>query len=163
MAGRGPAPKDPEKRRRRNTETRTSIDRSARLPRSQTPTLGRRPGGSSWQPETKAWWDEWRDSPQATRFVGTDWQLLRRLAPMVDGYWLFVKDGAMSAAKDLLAEIRLQESKVGAAADDRARLKWDLVSTNPSDNADRADELAAKRKDRAERLATRRATAGAAT
>ena len=163
MAGRGPAPKDPEKRRRRNTETRTSIDRGARLPRSQTPALGNRPGGGAWQPETKAWWDEWRDSPQATRFVGTDWQLLRRLAPLVDAYWVDVKAGAMSAAKELLAEIRLQESKVGAAADDRARLKWDLVANDPAANASRADEVAAKRAEREKRLAAKRTPAAATT
>lgn len=156
MAGRGPAPKDPSKRRRRNTEHRTTIRRGTRLPRSATPALGNRPGGGRWQPETRSWWDEWRDSAQATHLEGTDWQVLRRLAPIVDGYWVYVKDGAMSAAKELLAEIRLQEAKVGATADDRARLKWDLVVSDPGENAAKADEVAAKRAEREKRLATAR-------
>ncbi|MER5886793.1 hypothetical protein ABT160_23465 [Streptomyces sp. NPDC001941] len=66
------------------------------------------------------------DSPQAAVFQVTDWQRLLALLPMVDGYnRLMSKAGAdpraLRAGKDVLGEIRQNESLLGATHTDRLR------------------------------------------
>jgi hypothetical protein len=111
----GPAPKDPEKRQRRNAEvpmTELAGDPvpAPKLPRAIT---------ARWQPETRRWWKVWVSSPQATLFAATDWERLQQLAPLVDQYWREPK-------ASLMAEIRQGESLLGATPIDRQRLRWKI-------------------------------------
>jgi len=69
---------------------------------------------------TRDWYADWSTSPQASRFTATDWRRLRMIAPLVDRY-------LRSSAKDLAAEIRLQEALLGATAADRLRLRWKVA------------------------------------
>jgi len=126
-----PGPPPAEKRRRRNADTYSDVavhvPRTSRMLRG--PTLAKATFDQSlkWEPEVKsltnAWWETWRRSPLAETFLDTDWQRLAMLAPMVASYYArphYTK----------LAEIRQNESLLGATHVDRlkARIKVDVTS-----------------------------------
>lgn len=115
MAGRGPAPKDPAKRLRRNADDVPASELEARPVAA--PKL---PGSSRLLPATRAWYRVWSTSPQAQLFIATDWQRLHQLALLVDAYY-------REPSKELMAEIRLNEAKLGATPEDRLRLRWRLA------------------------------------
>lgn len=117
MAGNGPAPKDRDKRQRRNA-TPPSTAMSA--PKAEAPTLDR----EKWSDETLAWWDTWVDSPQATQFTATDWQRLTMLLHLVEDFFT-------DPDRQLLGEIRLNEAKLGATPEDRQRLRWEISAEDP--------------------------------
>lgn len=115
MAGRGPAPKPKEQRRRRNAdpvaEVPLSSDGSLRGP-----TLNTATGTAAWSKQTKSWWETWRRSPQSAVFLETDWQRLAMLAPLVEQYW-------QNPESKILSEIRLNEERLGATVVDRQRAR----------------------------------------
>lgn len=113
MGGRGPAPKDPAQRVRRNKETRHQLDAGAPV---KAPKL---PNASSYAPAVRSWYKTWCECPQAQRFTPTDWQRLHMLAPLVEAYFEEPK-------ATVLSEIRINESLLGATEADRQRLRWDL-------------------------------------
>lgn len=117
MPGNGPLPKDSSQRRRRNVDAVTVTFLPAEGPAGPTPEL---PGGHDYDSRTLAWYETWRSSPQADRFLATDWQRLHMLAEMVQQYW-------EEPRKDLLAEIRLNEASLGGTAADRIRLRWTVA------------------------------------
>lgn len=121
MAGRGPAPKDPTKRRRRNAadpETVITADDEIRGPELPDGVLGADKDGNDyeWHPMTVAWWQTWRESPQASTFTDTDWAFLLDTALMHTSMW-------SKGQWTLAAEVRLRAAKFGATPEDRARLK----------------------------------------
>ncbi|MHB0899564.1 phage terminase small subunit [Streptomyces californicus] len=122
MAGRGPAPKDPSKRRRRNAaepETVIVPDDELRGPELPDGVLGvnTKTGElTEWHPMTLLWWDTWRRSAQAQTFTDTDWAFLVDTALMHHSMW---DKGQWTLA----AEVRLRAAKFGATPEDRARLK----------------------------------------
>lgn len=65
---------------------------------------------------TLAWWDMWASSKQAEVFMPSDWIRLQMLAPLVEQYWLDPKGAT-------LAEIRLNEERLGATVRDRQNLR----------------------------------------
>jgi hypothetical protein len=110
MGGRGPAPKDPTERRRRNAAPELAVvvpDDQVRGPEL--------PAGYEWPDETLAWWQHWRESPQAQTFIATDWSFLLDTALIHAEFWL----GDRSRG----AELRLRVAKFGATGEDRRRLK----------------------------------------
>src|ERR1044072_4923091 len=120
MAGRGPAPKDPSKRRRRNTsEPQTVItpDDELRGPELPAGVLGDEDGVPvEWHPMTQLWWNSWRTSPMAQTFVETDWLFLIDTALMHHTMWA-------KGRWEFASEVRLRAAKFGATPEDRARLK----------------------------------------
>jgi hypothetical protein len=116
MAGRGPAPKDPSKRRRRNaTEPETVIVNDGELRGPELPE-GVLPGDEEWHPMTVNWWRTWRTSPMASTFLDTDWAFLLDAALMHHTAWTKGK-------WEFLSEVRMRSAKFGATPEDRARLK----------------------------------------
>lgn len=110
MPGRGPAPKNPDERRRRNAEepvTHLASDDTVRGPEL--------PNGPDWPDQTRDWWETWRKSAQASTFTDTDWSFLLDTAILHMRFW----DGEASVA----GELRLRVAKFGATPEDRARLK----------------------------------------
>lgn len=71
---------------------------------------------ATYLPQTIAWYEAWCNSEQASILTALDWQRLHMLAPLVDAYW-------QKPSKDLMAEIRQNESKLGATFEDRQRLR----------------------------------------
>ncbi|MFD4699750.1 phage terminase small subunit [Streptomyces niveus] len=121
MAGHGPAPKDPKKRRRRNAPdelTTITPDDEVRGPELPDGVLGTDKDGVlyEWHPMTVAWWQTWRESPQASTFTDTDWAFLLDTALMHTSMW-------SKGQWTLAAEVRLRAAKFGATPEDRARLK----------------------------------------
>lgn len=106
---RGPLPKS-------NAVRRNSRSAKSRMeaPAAEAPELV-----GEWRDETWAWWRAWVASPQAENFASTDWQRLVMLAPLVDAYFA-------SPTPQMMAEIRQNESKLGATAMDRERLGWTI-------------------------------------
>lgn len=140
MAGRGPAPKDPRRRARRNADpVATTILRHERANPPKLPAKG--PAGVPWPAATKAWWSTWKASPQAEHFGSTDWSFLLDTAALHARFW----HGDVSVAP----ELRLRVAKFGATMEDRARLRMQFAA---------ADEADAKR-DRKDRPTTDRARA----
>jgi hypothetical protein len=127
MGARGPAPKPPEQRRRRNKETREQ------LPSPPSNALRPVPEGE-WHSRAQSWWLRWASSPQAAMFIETDWLYLEMLLVLVSKFWSISSDpeGSTTLAKDLMVEIRQAQQKLGATPDDRSRLKWDLKSDAPA-------------------------------
>lgn len=138
MAGRGPAPKDPTKRRRRNAgEPETTIvpDDELRGPELPAGVLGEEDGEPvQWHPMTQLWWDSWRGSAQAQTFVQTDWLFLIDTALMHHTMWA-------KGRWEFASEVRLRAAKFGATPEDRARLKLkvDDPASGPQRPAQRPD------------------------
>ncbi len=138
MAGRGPAPKDPSKRRRRNAaepETTITPDDELRGPELPAGVLGEEDGEPvQWHPMTQLWWDSWRGSAQAQTFVQTDWLFLIDTALMHHTMWA-------KGRWEFASEVRLRAAKFGATPEDRARLKLkvDDPTNAPQKPAQRPD------------------------
>ncbi|QQG96215.1 hypothetical protein HBE99_04550 [Mycobacteroides chelonae] len=110
MAGRGPAPKDAEQRRRRNADGPVTIVTA------DGKTHGKPlPESHDWPSATLAWWETWRTCALASTFTDTDWAFLLDTAVLHAEFWL----GDRSVA----SELRLRAAKFGATPEDRARLK----------------------------------------
>ncbi|WP_079086144.1 hypothetical protein [Streptomyces silvensis] len=122
MAGRGPAPKDPAKRRRRNAsdpETVVTPDDELRGPELPSGVLGVDEDTGEvveWHSMTQLWWDSWRTSAQAQTFTATDWLFLIDTALMHHTMWA-------RGRWEFASEVRLRAAKFGATPEDRARLK----------------------------------------
>ncbi|MFF1684520.1 MULTISPECIES: hypothetical protein [unclassified Streptomyces] len=140
MAGRGPAPKDPTKRRRRNAgepETVITPDDELRGPELPAGVLGEEDGGDvEWHSMTQLWWNSWRTSAQAQTFTDTDWLFLIDTALMHHTMWA-------KGRWEFASEVRLRAAKFGATPEDRARLKLkvDDPTTRPQAPAQRADNV----------------------
>jgi len=112
---RGPLPKDPALRQRKNKE-------STRATLTTTETRWKRPPGlpkrdQGWHDMTRQWWrDLWR-SPMAAEYLKADVHGLYRLAVLVDRFWL-------APAVGLAAQINSQEQRYGLSPLDRRRLQW---------------------------------------
>ena len=139
MAGRGPAPKDPSTRARRNKSdfrviTAEPVDQPV-LPDfdvqveidgalvSQT---------FQWPERTREWWRMWADSPLSAEFTSTDWSELLDTALIHAKFW--------SGDVRVASELRLRVAKFGATPEDRARLKIQFAA------ADEAEERTERRR-----------------
>lgn len=136
MAGRGPAPKDPSKRVRRNADESPST--LLRFEDAEQPDLpdfdvqveidGELVSRQfHWPQITRDWWATWRDSPQAEHFGSTDWAFLLDTAILHAAVW---GRGDMKA----LPELRLRVSKFGSTPEDRARLRMQFADADAADS-----------------------------
>jgi hypothetical protein len=115
MAGRGPAPKTersrPNDTARRQAEFKhlvaDGVLRGFDLP-SNVP----------WTERTKAWWQNWRESPLAGTFIEADWDFLLDTALLHNELW--------SGNTGVAAELRQRVSKFGATPEDRLRLRLEV-------------------------------------
>jgi len=128
MAGHGPPPKDPEKRRRRNADpVPTSVlieDGEVRGPDL--------PGGIEWPVVTLAWWNTWRNSAQAATFTETDWDFLVDTALLHARFW--------KGDEKVAGELRLRVAKFGATPEDRARLRMQIGDPEPKKPSGKPDD-----------------------
>jgi hypothetical protein len=119
MAGRGPAPKNPEQRARRNKPAELRVIHAEPVPQPDLPSFHIERDGELvefvWPARTEQWWRMWGESPLAAEFTATDWSELLDTAVLHAQFWR----GRTSVA----AELRLRVAKFGATPEDRARLK----------------------------------------
>lgn len=135
MAGRGPAPKDPSRRARRNTDPvplRVIVADPAPQPDLPVVYVERDgvPVAFEWPEVTRDWWQMWAESPLSAEFTASDWSFLMDTALLHAQLW----SGSAKAA----AELRLRVAKFGATPEDRARLRITFAQ------ADHADEMRPK-------------------
>lgn len=137
MAGRGPAPKDPEKRARRNADPvglRVIEAKPTKQPKLPPLMLRDSEGetySAKWPAVTLEWWQMWADSPLSAEFTDTDWSELRDTARLHALFWM--------GDKSVAPELRLRVAKFGATPEDRARLRITFAA------ADEAEEKPAKK------------------
>jgi hypothetical protein len=133
MGGRGPAPKDPSERRRRNAAPEMAVvapDDQVRGPEL--------PDGYEWPAATLAWWTTWRESPQAQMFLATDWDYLLDTAVLHAEFWL--------GDRSVEAGLRLRVAKFGATPEDRQRLRFSVGEpAGPSEPRPNARQAANRR------------------
>lgn len=113
------APKPDDQRRRRNApangERELTPDGVTRGPELAELT------DAEFSPAVVAWFDTWRNSPQAQVFEATDWQRLGMLAYLV-------ADFLISPDTKLMAEIRQNEERLGATYTDRQRARMRITA-----------------------------------
>lgn len=120
MAGRGPAPKDPEKRARRNSDP-VPLRVIPVTPTGQ-PEL---PEGVEWPEQTRSWWHMWSASPLSADYTETDWDFLLDTALLHAAFW--------QGDTKLAGEIRLRVAKFGATPEDRARLRIQFAAADEAE------------------------------
>lgn len=131
MPGRGPAPKDPSRRARRNKDPQPR--RVVAVSASPQPEL---PGSFDWPTETRRWWETWGASPLAASFTADDWSFLLDTALLHRAVWM----GDVKAA----AELRLRVAKFGATPEDRLRLRVQFAA-DPEPTSDTAPAASSAR------------------
>ena len=129
---RGPAPKDPSRRARRNVDPIPTT--KLRFEPAEQPSL---PDGVDWHPRTQQWWSVWGNSPQAEHFTATDWDFLADTALMHHAMW-------SKQQWTLAAEVRLRVAKYGATPEDRARLRMQFADADQKDSKRPAPQSSAR-------------------
>lgn len=135
MPTRGPAPKDPSVRQRRNKDTVPTTElkfvkgAQPKLPaRFATVTL--KSGATSrrrkaWPERTAAWWKMWAQAELAKTFTAADWEFLLDTALIHAAFW----EGDMKQA----AELRQRESQFAMTPESRARLRIQYAAADEAD------------------------------
>lgn len=130
MAGFGPPPS--KHRRHRNKDTfaghEVTVAEGEVVEAPPLPFAGR------YSPATEEWYATWCRSPQAAAFTATDWQRLHMIAPLVDQYW-------QDPSPKLMAEIRLNESLLGATHVDRLRGRIKIEKRRPASEESDPDKV----------------------
>lgn len=127
MAGRGPAPKDPDHRARTNAQPvgQRVIEVPALAPMPLPADL--LPDGDVWHPATLRWWDRWCKSPLAANLPSVDWSELEACAVLHHEYM-------RKRTFTLASELRLRMGKFGGTPEDRARLRITLADADEKDS-----------------------------
>lgn len=135
MAGNGPAPKDPNRRARRNAAPnalRVVIAAPTEQPDLPSFDVVVKIDGEMvttefvWPERTREWWRMWGESPLSDDFTQTDWDFLLDTAVLHARYW----QGDMKSA----AELRLRVAKFGATPEDRARLRIQFAQADEAES-----------------------------
>lgn len=124
MGVRGPAPKNPALRQRRNqTTTRATLPTPEESALNEVPDLPERQGG--WRSEVVTWWESaWR-SPMASEWLDSDMHGgLYLLADLYQARWIAREDPKL--LRELAAEIRTQCAEFGLTPMTRRRLQWEI-------------------------------------
>lgn len=140
MAGRGRPPKETTLRQgtgRINPNHFETIEIDGEI---RGPELPDGPDYPDWHPQTRLWWESWRASAQAQKFLATDWDFMLETAFLHTKLWRTNRNGDA-----LAAEIRQRVAKFGATPEDRQRLRMKIVlpgsdnEKSASDNKPKAD------------------------
>lgn len=135
MAGRGPAPKDPATRARRNNPAAgmrvVQVERATqpKLPSLYSYETGedgkRRRIRFVWPAVTKRWWAMWAESPLSVDYTDLDWSYLLDTALLHAEFW--------KGDRKLEAALRQRMQKFGATPEDRARLRIMFVAADEAE------------------------------
>lgn len=124
MAGRGPAPKNPDQRARRNKDPLPlRVIEAEATPQPPLPDV--MPGDEPWPAQTREWWRMWSISPLAEEFTDAEWSFLLDTAVIHARLW----SGDAKAA----AELRLRVDQFGMTPTSRARLRITFAQAAEAD------------------------------
>lgn len=119
MAGRGPAPKDPSRRARRNAGPVAvrvvEIEPTGQPGLFETFGVVNPATGEDWHPATLTFWDQLGSFPTTAQLVGAQWTLL--------GVALMLFDRVMRGKLGYAEEMRRELAAFGIAPADLARLR----------------------------------------
>lgn len=137
---RGPAPKSPELRQRRNRQvTRATLPSVEQSAQNEVPALYSRDKPTEvWHPRVLAWWNAIWKSPMASEWLDADVSgLVYRTAELQQDFWT-----ADDAAGRVAVETRIakNEERLGLSPIDRRRLQWEI------ERGDEASERTTKRR-----------------
>ena len=147
MAGRGPAPKDPNKRARANKDPQAlRVIAAEPVAQPELPTfdvqievdgelVSRR---FAWPERTREWWQMWADSPLSNDFTSTDWSELLDTALLHARFW--------NGDHKVAPELRLRVAKFGATPEDRARLRIQFAQADEADEKRAAPKSSARQR-----------------
>lgn len=114
---RGPLPKDPALRQRRNKPSTRAV-LTMPTERKRAPSLPPRSDDQKWHALTLSWWRSVWHSPMASEYLEADVKgRLYRLAVLVDRFWV-------RPDIKLDAQICHNEAALGLSPMDRRRLQW---------------------------------------
>lgn len=116
MAGFGPPPAETKRRRNKDTFEEHAVEVDA----DEVGKAPRLPNASKLNPATRRWWKAWTENPVTSAWLSTDWERLLTIVPLVEAYWQADNPNAMTK---LMAEIRQNESLLGATHVDRMRAR----------------------------------------
>ena len=155
MAGKGPAPKAPEDRRRRNAPAAGEwIDLPGELTSAVLPALpARGKGTGSWSARTRAAWKSWRADPVTSQYGPADVQLALDLA------WLY-EQWVREPMASLAGEIRQRQDALGLTPKGRQSLRWRQQPPAEVVELEDARPARASASDRMRKLRERAAAAG---
>jgi hypothetical protein len=128
----GTYPKDSDDRLRRNRDTIATTVLTEWDGVTRGPDL---PDGYTWFKETKEWWMEWRQSPQASVMTKLDWSELLMAAILYNEVWKRGKGISPQAKVQCLGQVRRVTASFGATFEDRLKLRMN-VKTDASDKQD---------------------------
>jgi hypothetical protein len=103
------------------------------------PTLAEATLRDGWPPFVELWWTTWRNAPQAIDFEATDWLRLALLAPVYEAHL-----ARPSAAA--LAEIRMNEERLGATVVDRMRARMTIEPRDAGDHLAAVEPISRRRR-----------------
>lgn len=136
MAGRGPAPKDPSRRARTNSDpVPLRVIHAIPTEQPELPEFDIQVGSVDgeityetyrWHSRTRQWWREWAESPLSADLTQTDWSYLLDTAFIHSEYW----HGNLKLA----GELRLRVAKFGATPEDRARLRIHFAAADDAED-----------------------------
>lgn len=134
MPGHGPAPKDPSRRARRNSDpVALRVITAAPVAQPKLPSFDVHVEVDGemvaqefrWPARTREWWQMWADSPLSADFTSTDWSELLDTALLHARFW--------SGDHRVANELRLRVAKFGATPEDRARLRIQFAAADEAD------------------------------
>lgn len=144
MGGHGPLGKPDDERVRRNAPIYDKVQ--IRWDgQSRGPELPLGLPGIKWSTRTIAWWETWRNSPQAMVMLDTDWELMLETALLHNQFWsprresVTGKDGKIkkqivprspAELRSLAAEIRQRLEAMGGSYADRQRRGMKILTDN---------------------------------
>jgi len=116
MSGKGFAPKNA-----------TNVKTVSYTPSSQPPLPEFMPNGSPWPDETKAFWKALAEYPLSVDWTLIEWLYHMDTAALHGEFWLTGKATYAS-------ELRLRLAKIGATAEDRARLRIAFANADEAES-----------------------------
>ena len=130
MAGRGPSPKDPNRRARRNSDpVPLRVIEARPVEQPPLPTFHVEDDGQlvefQWPARTQERRTMWAESPLSAEFTSTDWSELLDTAVLHAAFW--------SGRTSVASELRLRVAKFGATPEDRARLRITFAQADEAD------------------------------
>jgi hypothetical protein len=134
MAGRGPAPKDPKKRARTNSDpVALRVITAEPIAQPDLPEFDVQVEVDGelasrrfvWPARTREWWQMWDASPLSTEFTSTDWSELLDTALLHARFW--------NGDHKVAGELRLRVAKFGATPEDRARLRITFAAADDAE------------------------------
>lgn len=131
MAGRGPAPKQSDRRARRNGDpVPLRVIEVEADPQPSLPTVLVEADGElvefCWPAATVDWWRMWAESPLSAEFTAADWSFLVDTAKLHAEFW----NGKSSVAP----ELRLRVAKFGQTPEDRLRLRIQFAAAEEAES-----------------------------